>query len=44
MSSRSFQSERFGELLLQPMIDAVWQRVAGPEDSARPTLTVRVEG
>ena len=34
---------QMGELLLQPMVDAVWQRVAEPDDSAKPTLTIRVD-
>ena len=34
---------QMGELLLRPMIDAVWERVAGPNDTAKPTLTVRVD-
>jgi AcrR family transcriptional regulator len=33
---------QMGELLLQPMVDAVWQRVAEPDDPDKPTLTIRV--
>ncbi|QLY30467.1 TetR/AcrR family transcriptional regulator [Nocardia huaxiensis] len=35
---------QFGELLLAPMIDAVWERVAGPDDEAKPRLSINVEG
>ncbi len=34
---------QFGELLLAPMIDSVWQMVAGEADTAKPRLTVTVE-
>lgn len=34
---------QMGELLLRPMVDAVWQRVAEPDDHAKPTLTIRVD-
>lgn len=34
---------QMGELLLSPMVDAVWQRVAEPGEEERPTLTIRVE-
>lgn len=34
---------QMGELLLSPMVDAVWQRVAEPGEDERPTLTIRVE-
>ncbi|WP_282782163.1 MULTISPECIES: TetR/AcrR family transcriptional regulator [unclassified Nocardia] len=33
---------QLGELLLAPMIDAVWERVAGPADTDRPRLTITV--
>ncbi|WP_040814804.1 TetR/AcrR family transcriptional regulator [Nocardia concava] len=32
----------FGELLLSPMIDAIWERVAGPGGSAKPRLSITV--
>ncbi|TAM65495.1 TetR/AcrR family transcriptional regulator [Mycobacterium sp.] len=34
---------QMGELLLRPMVDAVWQRVADPDDPVKPTLIIRVE-
>ncbi|APA98680.1 TetR/AcrR family transcriptional regulator [Nocardia seriolae] len=33
---------QFGELLLAPMIDAVWERVAGAGDTAKPRLSITV--
>jgi AcrR family transcriptional regulator len=33
---------QIGELLLQPMIDAVWDRIAEPEDGEKPRLSVKV--
>ncbi|MBF6136831.1 TetR/AcrR family transcriptional regulator [Nocardia otitidiscaviarum] len=33
---------QLGELLLAPMIDAVWERVADPTDTAKPRLTITV--
>ncbi|MFI5776672.1 TetR/AcrR family transcriptional regulator [Nocardia sp. NPDC051570] len=33
---------QFGELLLAPMIDAVWERVAGPGDRGKPRLSITV--
>jgi AcrR family transcriptional regulator len=35
--------QQMGELFLQPMIDAVWDRVAEPGDTSKPTLRVLVE-
>ncbi|WP_067547889.1 TetR/AcrR family transcriptional regulator [Nocardia crassostreae] len=35
---------QFGELLLAPMIDAVWDRVAGPADTVKPRLSITVRG
>jgi hypothetical protein len=32
-----------GELLLQPMVDAVWDRVAAPCDGRKPRLRITVE-
>ncbi|MQY20120.1 TetR/AcrR family transcriptional regulator [Nocardia macrotermitis] len=34
---------QFGELLLAPMIDSVWQMVTDEPDTAKPRLTVTVE-
>ncbi|MGW4245351.1 TetR/AcrR family transcriptional regulator [Nocardia sp. NPDC004722] len=34
---------QFGELLLAPMIDSVWQMVAGDNETAKPRLTITVE-
>ncbi|MBL1076786.1 TetR/AcrR family transcriptional regulator [Nocardia sp. 2] len=34
---------QFGELLLAPMIDAVWQMVSGPDDADKPHLTITVD-
>ncbi|MBF6180194.1 TetR/AcrR family transcriptional regulator [Nocardia otitidiscaviarum] len=33
---------QLGELLLAPMIDAVWEHVADPTDTAKPRLTITV--
>lgn len=35
---------QLGELLLQPFIDAVWERVAEPGDTGKPTLSLKVMG
>jgi len=35
--------QQMGELFLQPMIDAVWDRIAEPGDTSKPTLRVLVE-
>lgn len=32
-----------GELMLQPMVDGVWERVAGPEDGEKPRLIIEVK-
>lgn len=34
---------QFGELLLTPMIDAVWERVAKPRDADKPRLSITVK-
>jgi len=34
---------QMGELLLQPMVDAVWDRVAAPRDGRKPRLRITVE-
>lgn len=34
---------QFGELLLAPMIDAVWERVAAPGETRRPRLSITVQ-
>jgi AcrR family transcriptional regulator len=34
---------QFGELLMAPMVDSVWQMVADESDTAKPRLTVTVE-
>ncbi|GAB2505037.1 TetR/AcrR family transcriptional regulator [Nocardia heshunensis] len=34
---------QFGELLLAPMIDSVWQLVAGDNEPGKPRLTITVE-
>lgn len=34
---------QMGELLLQPMVDAVWDRVAEPSDGTKPRLRITVE-
>lgn len=34
---------QMGELLLQPMVDAVWDRVAEPTDGPKPRLSITVE-
>jgi AcrR family transcriptional regulator len=34
---------QMGELLLQPMVDAIWDRVAAPDDDHKPQLRVSVE-
>ncbi|OBI40808.1 TetR family transcriptional regulator [Mycobacterium kyorinense] len=34
---------QMGELLLQPLVDAVWDRVARPSDGSKPRLSVKVE-
>lgn len=34
---------QMGELLLQPMVDAVWDRVAKPTDARKPRLRITVE-
>jgi AcrR family transcriptional regulator len=34
---------QMGELLLAPMVDAIWDRVANPGDETKPRLHVRVE-
>lgn len=34
---------QMGELLLQPMVDAVWDRVAKPSDGPKPRLRITVE-
>lgn len=34
---------QMGELLLLPMVDAVWDRVAKPSDGAKPRLRITVE-
>ncbi|MBT2265775.1 TetR/AcrR family transcriptional regulator [Rhodococcus erythropolis] len=33
-----------GEYMLQPMVDAVWDRVATPGDTAKPTMSITVHG
>lgn len=33
---------QFGELLLAPMIDATWERVAAPQDGAKPRVSITV--
>lgn len=33
-----------GELMLQPMVDSVWERVAGPDDGEKPRLVIEVQG
>ena len=37
-------ARQMGELLLRPLVDAVWDRAAQPSDGAKPTLSIRVEG
>lgn len=34
---------QMGELLLQPMVDAIWDRVAKPSERAKPRLNIIVE-
>lgn len=34
---------QFGELLLAPMIDATWERVAGPDETVKPQLSITVK-
>lgn len=34
---------QLGELLLAPLIEAVWERVTGPGDAERPRLSITVE-
>jgi AcrR family transcriptional regulator len=34
---------QLGELLLQPLVDATWDRVAGPSDGPKPRVSVTVE-
>jgi hypothetical protein len=34
---------QMGELLLQPMVDAVWDRVGAPHDGHKPRLRITVE-
>ena len=38
----SVLARQMGELLLRPLVDAVWDRAAQPLDGAKPTLTIRV--
>ncbi|MCV7194980.1 TetR/AcrR family transcriptional regulator [Mycobacterium angelicum] len=33
---------QMGELLLQPFVDATWERVAGPGDGSKPRLSVTI--
>lgn len=33
---------QFGELLLQPMIDSVWERIATPDDTPKPHLAITI--
>ncbi len=33
---------QMGELLLRPMLDAVWERVANPGDTGQPRLSIKV--
>lgn len=40
----SVLARQMGELLLSPLVDAVWDRAAEPSDGKKPTLTIRVEG
>jgi hypothetical protein len=35
--------QQMGELFLQPMIDAVWDRVAEPGDTSKPRLRVTID-
>ncbi|PQM48346.1 hypothetical protein C1Y40_01429 [Mycobacterium talmoniae] len=35
---------QMGELLLQPMVDAVWERVAASVDDPKPRLHITVDG
>jgi len=37
-------AQQMGELLLEPLVDAVWDRVASPSDRRKPRLHVTVEG
>ncbi len=39
----SVLARQMGELLLSPLVDAVWDRAAEPSDGKKPTLTIRVE-